>query len=278
MASSQFEQFRMMESAEDMDRLKTEIMAIDDRLNRLRYYRLKCIRTGNGKKSKKWADEESVLKVNLSTFYEKVQDALMDENVDLIPIVSIVSRRNKDLMEKEEDFSVDYLLPVQIQSNWVGVVYRKGQCVMALMDLYDISNKAILCDPSFNVKSLDFFQNEYNRLKIIMDDEEQKSDESQGSPSWTLPPLSLEAFPSDDSNGTMSSMSSLTPLSTISAISSVTPRSIPSMTPSPNMPLSTTPNMQSLAATRWTQWVEYTENVIQDALRHKAFFEQFLTQ
>ena len=103
-ASSQFEQFRMMESAEDMDRLKTEIMAIDDRLNRLRYYRLKCIRTGNGKKSKKWADEESVLKVNLSTFYEKVQDALMDENVDLIPIVSIVSRRNKDLMEKEEDF------------------------------------------------------------------------------------------------------------------------------------------------------------------------------
>ena len=104
MASSQFEQFRMMESEEDMDRLKTEIMAIDDRLNRLRYYRLKCIRTGNGKKSKKWADEESVLKVNLSTFYEKVQDALMDENVDLIPIVSIVSRRNKDLMEKEENF------------------------------------------------------------------------------------------------------------------------------------------------------------------------------
>merc|ERR1719295_751403 len=220
-----------------MDRLKTEIMAIDDRLNRLRYYRLKCIRTGNGKKSKKWADEESVLKVNLSTFYEKVQDALMDENVDLIPIVSIVSRRNKDLMEKEEDFSVDYLLPVQIQSNWVGVVYRKGQCVMALMDLYDISNKAILCDPSFDVHTLDFFQNEFNRLKIIMDDEQKPMDSP---PTW-----SLRSFPSDDSSSgapslSLNAYSNRSPSPTVS----VTPCSVPPMTPmtprTPMTPLSVT--------------------------------------
>jgi len=289
--SSQFEQFRMMESVEDTDRLKGEIMAIDDRLNRLRYYRLKCIRTGNGKKSKKWQDEGSVLKVKLSTFYEKVHDALMDENVALIPIVSIVSRRNRDLNEKEENFSVDYLLPIEIQSNWVGVVYRKGQCAMALMDKYDISNKAILCDPSFDVKRLDFFQNEYNRLKIVMDDdEEQKSSESNESTTWTPPTLSLQSFPSSDSCAAVSALS-LNTYSNRSPSSSLTltPRSVPPMTPlsertvtTPLSPIS--PNMeqcgniQSLAATRWMQWNQYTERVIQDALRHKIYFEQFLTK
>lgn len=66
-------------------------------------------------------------------------------------------------------FSVDYLLPVRIGRNWIGIVYRNGQCAMALMDRYDIVNKAILCNPSFDTHNIRWFQNEYNRLKIVPD-------------------------------------------------------------------------------------------------------------
>ena len=40
---------------------------------------------------------------------------------------------------------------------------------MALMDKYDIINKAILCNPSFNPQSMSWFQNEYSRLRIVSD-------------------------------------------------------------------------------------------------------------
>ena len=66
-------------------------------------------------------------------------------------------------------FSVDYLLPVQVDGNWIGVVYRDGQCIMTLMDHYDITNKAIQCDPSFDIRSMDWFTNNYNRFRIIPD-------------------------------------------------------------------------------------------------------------
>ena len=66
-------------------------------------------------------------------------------------------------------FSVDYLLPVPVEGNWVGVVYRDGQCIMALMDRYDITNKAIQCDPSFDIQSMEWFQNDFNRMRIIPD-------------------------------------------------------------------------------------------------------------
>ena len=66
-------------------------------------------------------------------------------------------------------FSVDYLLPVQVDGNWVGVVYRDGQCIMTLMDHYDITNKAIQCDPSFDIQSMDWFTNDFNRLEITPD-------------------------------------------------------------------------------------------------------------
>merc|ERR1719189_2416808 len=76
-------------------------------------------------------------------------------------MVSIVSRKDKATRVKVEDFSVDYLLPVQLGN----------ECAMALMDRYDISNKAILCDPSFDVDSIQWFQNSYNRLRIVPDEE-----------------------------------------------------------------------------------------------------------
>merc|ERR1712154_120951 len=87
-----------------------------------------------------------------------------------IPIVSITSKKEKNHSKKLEDFSVDYLLPVQVGSDWVGVVYRDYDCAMALLDGYDITNKAILCNPSFDVRSLEFFRNRYNRFKVVPDE------------------------------------------------------------------------------------------------------------
>ena len=40
---------------------------------------------------------------------------------------------------------------------------------MVLLDGYDITNKAILCNPSFNTRTLEWFQNDYDRLKIVPD-------------------------------------------------------------------------------------------------------------
>merc|ERR1719356_1649503 len=75
-----------------------------------------------------------------------------------------------DQQDKVEDFSVDYLLPVRIGTNWVGLVYRDNESAMVLMDGYDITNKAILCDPSFDARSLNWFRSNYDRLKIVPDE------------------------------------------------------------------------------------------------------------
>ena len=65
--------------------------------------------------------------------------------------------------------SVDYLLPVTVGKDTVGVVYRDMEPIVALMDIYDITNKAILCDPSMNPEDLPFRGGPYNRLKILPD-------------------------------------------------------------------------------------------------------------
>ena len=67
--------------------------------------------------------------------------------------------------------SVDYVLPVQIGRHFVGVVFRDGDSVMALMDGYDIINKAVLCNPSFDKQHLKCFRNPYDRLLVVRDDE-----------------------------------------------------------------------------------------------------------
>lgn len=41
---------------------------------------------------------------------------------------------------------------------------------MALMDGYDIANKAFLCNPAFDTTSLGWFVNEHTRLKIVRDE------------------------------------------------------------------------------------------------------------
>ena len=40
---------------------------------------------------------------------------------------------------------------------------------MTLMDHYDITNKAIQCDPSFDIQSMNWFTNDFNRMRIIRD-------------------------------------------------------------------------------------------------------------
>jgi hypothetical protein len=62
------------------------------------------------------------------------------------------------------------LLPVRIGDDWVGVVYRDDVPTQALMDFYDITNKALLYDPSFAVDQLSMFEApRYRRLRIVPD-------------------------------------------------------------------------------------------------------------
>merc|ERR1739838_1178069 len=126
----------------------------------------KCVETNGRRTMRMTAD--MVLKVRLSAFYEAVRSALDDDEVDLIPMVSIVAKRGRRRRSKWDDFSVDYLLPVRIGDDWVGVVYRDDVPTQALMDFYDITNKALLYDPSFAVDRLSMFEApRYHRLRIV---------------------------------------------------------------------------------------------------------------
>ena len=64
---------------------------------------------------------------------------------------------------------MDFLLPVCIGDDWVGVVYRDKEATLCLMDAHDITNKALLCDPSFDVDSLKWFKSDYAKLRILPD-------------------------------------------------------------------------------------------------------------
>ena len=129
-------------------------------------------------------------------------------------------------------FSVDYLLPVQIGDDWVGVVYRDGAPAQALMDLYDITNKAILCDPAFDTERVSMFENpRYHRLRIVPDLEcSTESVRSRCSvvpeisdcPQWTPTP-SPESFFMEMSP-TPTTRPSLTPSLSNSSSATCTPR------------------------------------------------------
>lgn len=148
-ASTQFEQYHKMKG--NLKCLKTQILENEDRGRLIRKW---SRRSGNGHNTKT---------VTVSSFYDAVCRSLEDENVDLVPIVSRKMKTKK--------FSVDYLLPVQLGDEWVGVVYRDCEFVMVLLDRYDITNKAILCDPSFDVEGFEWFRNTVDRLMIVQDDD-----------------------------------------------------------------------------------------------------------
>jgi len=168
--SPQFEEYRaLMASTEQMKEYKQRIKDLDARRKPFRYSHLKCIQTTQRELFKKRLHSpEFTLTVTADEMYEAVRKALCDDEVSLIPIVSIVSRKSKEHRHRIEDFSVDFMLPVQLDAqNWVGIVYRNFERAVALLDRYDILNKAILCDPSFQVIRLRWFKNNFDRLKVI---------------------------------------------------------------------------------------------------------------
>jgi hypothetical protein len=295
-SSPQFEHHRTWRR--DLDLLKTKLFKMDSRRKPIRYAHLKCIQTGKGgkvntKQFKRDRVEDDVLTVKLSTFYGKVQSALRDDHVDLVPIVSIVSRKNKSTNQKVEDFSVDYLLPVQIGSDWVGVVYRDDECAMALLDHYDISNKAILCDPQFDLDSIQWFSNSFNRLRIVPDDE-CRSMRSVGSVPFvdiddTLSVDSRSTFLTECTRSTHSTASLEASSLSLSAYSRPSPScspstvySMPTMTPPPVLMPIVMPSVQTVfgqmpyGQPSTDDLMKWINELLVNGERQKAYFANFL--
>ena len=135
-------------------------------IEKISYLQLKGIQTGHDKNRKgNKKNEKEVLKISLYEFEERIQSAAgsPDPRHDLIPIVSILSGKKYG----DGDYSVDQVLPVWIRGNWVGIVYRDGKPVMELFDGYDITNKAILCEPTFDKERLAFFTNNIYKIEIL---------------------------------------------------------------------------------------------------------------
>lgn len=140
---------------------KQQIVTREFRSRTIRYQQMKCVQTtGRG--------NSNIKEVYLSVLHKTVRRALMNPKVSLIPMVSIVIRKFRN--RRVQDFSVDYLLPIKISDVHLGIVYRDCVPVQALMDSYDITNKAKLFDPHFDLKILSGFTNpHYNRLRVIAD-------------------------------------------------------------------------------------------------------------
>jgi len=119
----------------------------------------------------------------------------------------------------KENFSVDYLLPIRINGDWVGIVFRNGKPSQGLMDCYDITNKAILCDPTFDEQNLKWFTNTHRRLRILNDDESHDDDDRKS------PFLSSIT----DSNSMYSPSPYVSPMPSVSNVSQA---SMPSVIPS----------------------------------------------
>ena len=111
--SRQFAGFRKYMN---LNALKRELQRLDTRRKPLRYAHLKSVKTGNNKQgikgnskgsprgSKGKKIKESVLKVGFSQFYGAVRKALSDDSVELIPIVSVISKKDRSKGPKLEDF------------------------------------------------------------------------------------------------------------------------------------------------------------------------------
>eukprot|EP01084_Bolivina_argentea_P296054 509831_1 len=144
------------------NKLLTKRDIVSYEIKKSRYQQLKSVQTGHDKRRK---DKTKILRVSLDTFYDDVNIALNSGNDrnNLIPIVSILTGKRYN---KNGDYSVDQILPVRINNNWIGIIYRNGSPMSTLIDKYDIINKAILCDPAFDKSKLDFFVNYICKLEI----------------------------------------------------------------------------------------------------------------
>ena len=186
--------------------------------------------------------------------------------------------------------SVDYLLPVQIGQSTVGVVYRKTECTLILMDGYDISNKAVLCDPSFNVMHFQWTQNTYNRLRVVTDKVIRPMNGTNVSkPMKTNKP---KLFVQTNERQSTESVETASVNSVRSMVSTpMTPRSVSPESPAspqvPSLSLSaysvqtpqSTPNLESpplivqRVAMSDEQLVRWTNDMIQSTLEYKAYLD-----
>jgi len=163
--SPQFAKYRTIST----ESIRATILKRESRRKPMRYQHLKNVKTSS-RHHRVLHSKGSALTVEFWAFYEAVNRALADEQVDLIPIVSLTKIKGKR-KQKVDHFSVDYLLPVQMGANMVGVVYRNTECTLTLMDGYDISNKAVLCNPSFDVQAFKWTENSYDRLRVVSADQ-----------------------------------------------------------------------------------------------------------
>jgi len=167
-SSSQFSEYnrslRTSSEAQTVREMKRFIADQYPKIKPICYQQIKCVKTNTRN------EEIEHLRVSLTAFSEAVGSALDDDRVSVIPMVSITTKKRRG--RRFDDFSVDYLLPVPIDDNWVGVVYRNGVPQQALMDHHDITNKVLLCCPSFDVERVSMFKNaRFNRLRLVSDDD-----------------------------------------------------------------------------------------------------------
>jgi len=269
--SLQFERLRaILEHPQSggLKALKRQFLSAESQRKPSRLAQIKCIETGRCRKGRKRGD--NVLTVGVSAFRRAVRSALEseDERHDLVPMVSIVSRKGRKC--RAEDFSVDHLLPVRVGGDWVGVVYRGGEPFMALLDIYDITNKALLCDPCFGVDGMEWFRNGANRLRIVADAEE-----------CPEPTPSLRSMESASPEPRVPEMTPTPPL-TASPSLSPTP-SWNSAAALPPLPALCVPAPQCLAASAplclsTESVLEWTSGVLGHGVQSAAYFAQFLPQ
>jgi len=289
--SKQFKALRRMLQRNPMDKamrdLKAWISRKDSRGKLIRYQQLKCVQTNGRQRGSRTKEVERALTVRLSDFYAMVRSAFCDDKVELIPMASIVVRKCRK--KRMEDFSVDYLLPVQIGRDWVGVVFRDGAPVQGLMDCYDITNKAVLCDPSFAAERVDMFQSpRYNRLRIVADDEVMAGDlspESSPSPSPSpstsaLPMLvDVASYNSTMSSSTTMSSVSCTPTPSIASTSMPPPLSSAASFPSISraVPCTVPIPCASYSAQSAEQLMRWMDQILFYGDRNLSYFQQFLS-
>ena len=128
-ASHQFASYRNMES---LKALKEKQSKMELRRKVPRYTHLKCIQTGICKKNRNDQSVDDTLNVKASDFREAVLSALTNEKVDLVPIVSVVSRKPKNRKDKIEDFRFG-IFPRDIARR-MGCVFQE-LCVCSSCDL-----------------------------------------------------------------------------------------------------------------------------------------------
>merc|ERR1719474_2401467 len=291
-ASKQFEALRRMMQRNSTDKamrkMKAWISRKDSRGKLIRYQQLKCVQTQCGRQRMSGPkDAERALTLKLSDFYAAVRGAFGDDKVELIPMASIVVRKCRK--KRMEDFSVDYLLPVQIGRDWVGVVFRDGAPVQGLMDCYDITNKAVLCDPSFAAERVDMFRSpRYNRLRIVADDEVMAGDLSPESSPSPSPSPSTSAVPmladvasynSTMSGSTTMSSVSCTPTPSIASTSMPPPLSSTASFPSISraVPCTVPIPCASYSAQSAEQLMRWMDEILFYGDRNLSYFRQFLS-